>query len=50
MRLRDHSRAQKGKYVYYHCTDFRGSCGNTYIREERLGELVADVIKPIQSP
>jgi site-specific DNA recombinase len=39
---------KKGTYVYYHCTDFRGSCGNTYIREERLGELLAGVIKPIQ--
>jgi DNA invertase Pin-like site-specific DNA recombinase len=39
---------KKGKYVYYHCTDFRGGCENTYIREERLGELLGDVIKPIQ--
>jgi site-specific DNA recombinase len=39
---------KKGKYVYYHCTDYHGECENTYIREERLGELFADVIKPIQ--
>ena len=26
---------KKGKYVYYHCTDFRGGFENTYIREER---------------
>src|SRR5262245_66039810 len=30
---------RKGKYVYYHCTNFHGGCQNTYIREERLGEL-----------
>jgi len=39
---------KKGKYVYYHCTDYHGGCDNTYIREERLGELLGDVIKPIQ--
>jgi hypothetical protein len=39
---------KKGKYVYYRCTGFRGKCGNTYIREERLGDLLGDVIKPIQ--
>ena len=39
---------KKGRYVYYHCTNFRGRCDNSYIREERLGELLGDVIKPIQ--
>ena len=39
---------KKGKYVYYHCTDFRGECDNTYIREERLADLLGDIIKPIQ--
>jgi hypothetical protein len=39
---------KKGKYVYYHCTDFHGGCEYTYIREDRLGDLLADVIKPIQ--
>src|ERR1700682_264407 len=24
---------KKGKYVYYHCTDYHGGCDNTYIRE-----------------
>ena len=27
---------QKGKYIYYHCTGFKGKCGNSYIREEVL--------------
>ena len=39
---------KKGRYVYYHCTNFRGRCDNSHIREERLGELLGDVIKPIQ--
>jgi site-specific DNA recombinase len=39
---------KKGKYVYYHCTNFHGDCENTYIRQERLGDLLADVIRPIQ--
>ena len=33
--------------MYYHCTDNHGECDNTYIREERLGALLGDVIKPI---
>jgi len=39
---------EKGKYVYYHCTNFRGECDNTYIRQEALADRLADVIKPIQ--
>jgi hypothetical protein len=39
---------KKGKYVYYRCTGFHGACGNTYIREERLADLLGGVIKPIQ--
>jgi len=39
---------KKGKYVYYHCTQYRGECDNTYIREEKLGELLADVVKRIR--
>ena len=39
---------KKGKYVYYHCTDYHGDCDNTYIREERLADLLGDVIRPIQ--
>jgi DNA invertase Pin-like site-specific DNA recombinase len=39
---------KKGKYVYYHCTDHHGGCDNSYIREERLGDLLRAVIAPIQ--
>jgi site-specific DNA recombinase len=39
---------KKGKYIYYRCTGFKGACWNAYIREERLAELMKDVIAPIQ--
>ena len=39
---------KKNRYVYYRCTGFKGACGNTYIREERLADLLGDVVKPIQ--
>src|SRR6478609_6281426 len=39
---------KKGKYVYYRCTGFKGKCGNTYIREERLADLLGDVVTPVQ--
>ncbi len=41
---------KKGKYVYYRCTGFKGRCGNAYVREERLAELLGDVIAPFRSP
>jgi len=39
---------KKGKYVYYHCTGFHGSCDNVYIREERLADLLGSVVAPVQ--
>ena len=39
---------KKAKYVYYRCTGFKGACGNAYIREERLAELLVSVVTPIQ--
>jgi hypothetical protein len=39
---------KKGKYVYYRCTGFKGRCGNAYIREEGLAELMSAVVTPIQ--
>jgi len=41
---------KKGRYVYYHCTRGRGVCGDTYVREEDLSRLLADVVKRIQVP
>jgi site-specific DNA recombinase len=39
---------KKGKYVYYRCTGAKGACGNGYIREEQLADLLVGVITPIQ--
>jgi Recombinase/Recombinase zinc beta ribbon domain len=41
---------QKGRYVYYHCTGFRGRCGNTYVRDEELSRLFEDVVRRVQIP
>ena len=41
---------KKGQYVYYHCTGYRGACGNSYIREEDLARLLGDVVKQIHIP
>ena len=38
---------KKGKYVYYHCTGFRGGCDKHSIREERLEELLGEVVRAI---
>ena len=29
---------QKGRYVYYHCSGYRGKCPERYVREEVLSE------------
>jgi site-specific DNA recombinase len=39
---------KKGKYVYYRCTGYKGACGNVYVREELLADLLGEVITPIQ--
>ncbi|MFH2035573.1 MAG: recombinase family protein [Candidatus Zixiibacteriota bacterium] len=39
---------KKGKYVYYHCTQFKGACDNVWIREESLIEMFSDVVKQIK--
>ena len=39
---------KKAKYVYYHCTAYRGRCGNTYVREEDLAALLGEVVRRVQ--
>ncbi|MFH1373424.1 MAG: recombinase family protein [bacterium] len=39
---------KKRKYVYYHCTQYHGKCGNTYIREETLDKLFAEVVDRVK--
>jgi hypothetical protein len=41
---------KKGKYVYCRRTGSKGKCGNEYIREERLADLLGDVIQSVQIP
>lgn len=38
----------KGKYTYYHCTRRRGPCDVRAVREERLEELLGEVVQRIQ--
>ena len=40
----------KGKYVYYHCTGYRGRCGNTYVREEDLARLLGEIVRQVEIP
>ncbi|MGH7554588.1 MAG: recombinase family protein [Longimicrobiales bacterium] len=41
---------KKGKYTYYRCTGFHGRCGNSYIREEQLADLLGGVLERIRVP
>ncbi|MBU6527968.1 recombinase family protein [Methylocystis sp. MJC1] len=35
---------KKGRYVYYHCTGFKGKCGEPYVREEVISEKFTAVL------
>ena len=39
---------KKGKYVYYHCTNFKGNCSRQSIREEVLKAKVNDGVKDLR--
>jgi site-specific DNA recombinase len=41
---------KKGRYVYYHCTGYRGNCHEPYVREESLHEEFGAVLRRIQLP
>ena len=36
---------KKGRYVYYHCTGYKGKCPDPYTREEVLEEKFTEVLK-----
>ena len=38
---------KKRKYIYYHCTGWRGKCNEPYVREEVLREKFASVLKQL---
>jgi Resolvase, N terminal domain len=41
---------KKARYVYYRCTGSKGRCGNSYMRQEELSELLGVTIDAIQIP
>ncbi len=42
---------QKKKYIYYHCTNHKGTCKDQpYLRQEALSEQFAEAFKAIQVP
>jgi site-specific DNA recombinase len=38
----------KGKYVYYRCTQHKGKCDNVYVREEKLADLLGEIVLRIR--
>jgi site-specific DNA recombinase len=41
---------KKGRYVYYHCTGYRGKCPEPYTREEKLIERFATQLRALIIP
>src|SRR5215469_7079076 len=41
---------KKSKYVYYHCTGYRGKCDLPYFREEEVGNRLGEILKNIHIP
>jgi len=41
---------KKGKYVYYHCTEYFGKHKTSWIREEKLTEQFAKIFKDLKIP
>lgn len=39
---------KKGKYIYYHCTNYKGICSKKGIREEKLEEMFAPILKGVK--
>ena len=42
------SEIKKGKYIYYHCTGYKGKCGNKLIREEALIEKFGEIVRKVK--
>ncbi|HBB37243.1 MAG: Recombinase [Candidatus Moranbacteria bacterium GW2011_GWC1_45_18] len=41
---------KKGRYVYYSCSNFKGNCERTWIREEKLLAPIKKMLRDIQMP
>jgi hypothetical protein len=39
---------KKKKYVYYHCTGYKGKCGERYVREEELSARCSQLLKQLR--
>ena len=39
---------QKKKYIYYHCSGYKGNCGQPYIREEIIEDQIASLLENFQ--
>jgi len=39
---------KKGRYVYYHCTGYRGKCPEKYVREEELARQFGEALRAIR--
>ena len=41
---------KKARYVYYHCTGYKGKCPEPYTRQERLTSEFADILRNLVVP
>ena len=41
---------QKERYIYYHCTGFKGNCGEPYVREEVLDAQFGQALRALVLP
>jgi site-specific DNA recombinase len=39
---------KKQRYTYYHCTGFKGKCGNSWVREEELEDSFGEIVRNIR--
>ena len=39
---------KKGRYIYYHCTGYKGKCPEPYVREEVLEERFTDILRTLR--
>ena len=41
---------QKGRYIYYHCSGYKGNCRQPYIRQEVIEDKIASMLGNLQVP
>lgn len=39
---------QKQKYIYYHCSGYKGNCEQPYLREELIGDQISSVLANLE--